>query len=279
MKTSLLLLALAGFGVLSAQAYEWKNVSKENRIGGRMVSAGYLKGNIVLVDCRDYGDKANEDAIKQLQEVWGGFKSKPFVLLGSHRGTSTDDAVAEQLTRLGVTYPVYRDAGLVDGEPKNESGRPLVFMLDPTGRKKLFVGRDVRQVQSPVGSAIVSESAPMTSKQWRFLLDWEIENLPGRALNRMREFRKRFPSEACDYDAAWDKLSGNEEIVQLAKLVDFARKVKDRDTSSTGAKRLSKELIDKAVEKYSPLKASSNPAVSQEAKNSLADLKFVAATL
>jgi pimeloyl-ACP methyl ester carboxylesterase len=279
MKFRMLAALAAVLAVCSASAYEWKDVTKENRLGGRMISAGYLRGKVVLVDCRDYGDKANEADVRQLQELWSTFKSKPFILLGSHRGTASAADVAARLAEWGVTYPVYRGAAIDKDEPKDETGRPFFYLMDSTCQKRRFTGRDVHRVQRAIGDAVVNDSVPMTKKQWRHYLDWELVHLPGKGYNRLREFRKAYPGEAGDYDAQWEKLSDDADVPKLAKLVDFATKVKDRDSASAGAQRLSKELLNKAIEKYAPLKQSANPVVVQEAKNALADLAFTAATL
>ena len=52
--------------VAGAPAYEWDNVGPDSRLGGRMISAGYLRGKVVLLDRRDYTDPANAEAIRQL---------------------------------------------------------------------------------------------------------------------------------------------------------------------------------------------------------------------
>ena len=86
---------------------EWRNVTPETRIGGRIVSPGYLQGKVVLLDCRDYADASGAEAMKRLQGVWRTYASKPFVVLGCHTGRSNRAAAAALMSRLGITYPVY----------------------------------------------------------------------------------------------------------------------------------------------------------------------------
>ena len=75
---------------------DWENIDPAHHLAGRMASAGYLRGKVVLLDYRDYGDKSGVDAMRRLEDVWQTFKMKPFVLIGSHRGTAT----AEKIKRI-----------------------------------------------------------------------------------------------------------------------------------------------------------------------------------
>ena len=283
----LLLLCAAAFSV--SAAYEWENVGPGDRIGGRMISAGYLRGKVVLLDRRDYGDPSNKAAIQQLQTLWATYKSKPFILLGSHHGKSDKTKVEALLKKLGVTYPVYTDAWLKKLDPTEheieviqamrEDENPSLCVIDSTGQRKLFTGRDTRAAQGVVGSAIMGASTPMAAKQYNFLLDYETKMLPGRAYLRLKEYRARFPKDARKYDAVWSEMSEKAEIKKLAKLVELARLVKDRDLASTQSQRITPEVLQNAIEKYSSLKQSEDPNIAQEAKNALADLKFCEAAL
>lgn len=270
-------------------AYEWDNVGPDKRLGGRMISAGYLRGKVVLLDRRDYTDPANAETIRQLQTLWATYKSKSFILLASQHGFATKTKMEETLKKLGVTYPVYQDAKLTKPGASEEDleimkkafedDRPSIVILDSTCQRKLYNGRDARAAQGVVGSAILAASVPMAPKQYNFLLDWELKHLPGRAYLRLKEYRSKFPKDAARYASDFESLSGRDEIKKLAKLVELSRQVKDRDVSSKAAQRLTPEILQTATEKYAPLKQSADPLVAQEAKNALADIKFSEATL
>jgi len=270
-------------------AYKWENVGADRRIGGRMISEGYLRGKVVLVDRRDYGDPSQKAEIEQLQTLWTTYKTKPFILLGSHNGKSPAKKAESVMKKLGVTYPVYDDAYLQRLDPTDEEklaiaklrddAAPRVCVMDSTCRRKLYSGRDVREATGVVGSAIIGASTPINASQYQFLLEWEVENTPGRALLRLKEFRERFPSEAAGFDAAWKRLSGNAEVKKLAKLVELSRQVKDRDMADRKAQKVTPDILEKAMEKYDSLKQSEDPAVAQEAKNALADMKWSAAEI
>lgn len=270
-------------------AYEWENIKPEAKLGGRMISAGYLRGKVVLLDRRDYGSMSQAAAIKQLQSIWATYKTKPFVLVGSHHGSSSKEQVEETLKKLGVTYPVYNDVRLVKPDATEqelevmkaawEKTEPSITIIDSTLRRKLYVGKDDRASQGVVGSALMAVSTPPGAKQYQFLLDYEIEKLPGRAFLRLKEFRERFPKEAAKYAADWERMSEDNEIKKLAKLVELSRLVKDRDRTTKTSQKITPEVLEKAIEKYSELKQSQNPNIAQEAKNALADIKWSEATL
>lgn len=278
------LAAAAAAAAFAASAAEWRNVSPEDRIGGRAVSVGYLRGKVVLIDRRDYADPANAENVKRLQSVWKAYSTKPFVLVGGHVGGDAD-AAKSALASLGVTYPVCGGAALVDPDPH---GNALV-VLDPTGSRILYAGSDDRQAAGVVGSAIIAAKLPKSAKQWKFLLDYEIENLPGRAYLRLRELNadkaalkelaEKYTDDAKRYRAAATKFKADAEVVKLAKLVETAAMLKDRDPSSPKAKRITKADLEKLEAKYAPLKESENPLVAQEAKNSLYDIRCAKATL
>ncbi|MGN0854770.1 MAG: peroxiredoxin family protein [Kiritimatiellia bacterium] len=285
----ILVMVVAAAMASGGYAYEWDNVGPDRRLGGRMISAGYLRGKVVLLDRRDYTDPANAEAIRQLQTLWATYKSKPFILLASQHGAVSREKMAQALKQLGVTYPVYADARLTKPDATEEEleamakafadTRPSLVILDSTCRRKLYSGRDMRVAQGVVGGAILAASVPTSPRQYDFLLDWELRNLPGRAYVRLKEYRARFPQDAAKYADDWQTLAARDEIRQLAKLVELSRMIKDRDVASASARRLTPEILERAMEKYAPLKQSADAFVAQEAKNALADIRFSEATL
>ena len=277
------MVAGAGFGV------EWMNVVPDSRVGGRMASCGYLKGKVVLLDVRDYSENAEAALMKQIQDVWTAYKSKRFVALGSHVGSSgSKEAAGNLIKSLHLTYSIYSEVAVKNDEGAVEDLQRGVYVFDSTG-KRLYFGKDPRQAMGIVGSAIFAESIPSSTADWKAVLDYEIANLPGQAYLRIRDLKnhkdvlkklsKEYPDDVKRYAATWREYGGNSEVKKLAKLVETTRLIKDRDKNSRASKRLSAATLENLIRQYSVLTQSENPLIAQEAKNSLADLKFVKAEL
>ena len=266
---------------LAAQPVDWENLDEAHYLAGRMASSGYLRGKVVYVDCRDYGDKGCVEAARSMEEAWQTYKMKPFVMLGSHTGAAGKEKIKRIASGLGLSYPIYKDAAIGrNGEWKagasDKSG--YVYVVECTGRI-LYRGKDYRRAFGVVADALMAMRSPQTPSQWKHYIDFDIDVLPGRALLELEEFRKEFPVEAGEYDETWKKLQASEDVRRMAKLESLTLQAKDYDFKDKGAKRLSDEKVKLAIEAFSDLKQSSNAAVAQEAKNCLAELIWTAARL
>ena len=268
-------------------AHEWMGIEPQHRIGGRMASCGYMRGKVVLLDCRDYS-KADGSSLAELQKIWESYKSKSFVLLGVHTPSGGNGDAAKKIVATGVTYPVYSNVGLKDSFGNDVELKPGLHVFEMTGRR-LYSGKDIHQAQGVVGPAIFAVRIPSSAKQWKEALDYEIAYLPGSAYLRIKDLRTRkdalkalsaeYPDALKGYVKVWDGYRASPEIGKLAKLVEMARLVKDRDKTSAKNRRISASQISSLAAKYESLKKSENPFVVQEAKNSLADLEFAKAEL
>lgn len=279
MKTIVFAACICGLGVV--QAVEWKNLDEEHHLGGRVTSEGYLKGKVVLVDRWGLRCPPCRALLPRVEEIWQSFKTKPFVVLGGHcKGWGDADGVKALIKESALTYPIYEGAGLAVGEPLFDA-IPFLYVVDETG-KVVYLGRDERTATQAVVTALTDMEAPRNLKQWKRFLDFELEKLPGRAYLRADEFRKKFPSEAKEYAAKFRELTAIPDVKKLSELVEFAKKAKDMrefDAKSAAKKQKFVQMIDAAILKYEFLKDSKDPRVVQEAKNSLADLKWTKAAL
>ena len=268
---------------------EWVNIVPENRVGGRMASCGYLKGKVVLLDVRDYSNESDALETSKIQEIWAAYKSKPFVALGSHVGTDDIAEVASIVKQRHLAYPIYSKVALKSDAGTLQQFKRGIYVFDPT-LKRLYYGLDPHQAMGVVGSAIFAVTIPSTPKYWKTILDYEIANLPGQAFLRLRDLKKNhknvfnelsssYPDDVARYSKILSEYSANSEIKRLAKLVEITRLVKDRDKTSRTAQKLSSAKLESIIKQYSDLSKSNDPLIAQEAKNSIADLKFVKAEL
>ena len=280
MKMSVLAAALAGAATLHA-GVAWRNVDSDHYLAGRKASEGYLQGKVVLVDRWGLGCPPCRSLLPRVEEIWKSFRTKPFVVLGGHcTGWGDAEGVRKLAKDLGLTYSIYEDAGLGVGEPQF-SGIPFLYVVDETG-KVVYMGHDERTATQVVVTALTDLESPKNLAQWKRFLDFELETLPGRAYLRLREFKKKFPAEAKAYAAREKELNAVPDVKKLADLVEFAKKAKDM--REFGAKKkMQQQKYEKLVKdaissaKYNSLLESKDPRVVQEAKNSLADLKWTTA--
>lgn len=265
----------------AARPVAWENIDPAHHLAGRMASSGYLRGKVVYVDCRDYGDKSCVESVRSMEEAWRTFKMKPFVMIGSHRGEAGAEKIKRIAEGLGLTYPIYKDADIArtqeqkDADPERTG---FVYIVEATG-KILYRGKDERRAYGVVASALMAMRSPQTPKQWKHFIDFDVDVLPGRAMLEIEEFRKAFPNDAKVYDSIWEKFSANEDIQRVAKLERLTLQAKDYDFRDAAARRLSPEKVDLAISSFADLKTSKNPAVAQEAKNCIAELMWTAAAL
>ena len=275
MKSILTLLAVVA--ALTSFAVEWKNVDAAHHLGGRKASAGYLQGKPVLVV--RWGAKHEESPalLSRLEEVWTSFKAKQIVFLGGHvGGWGGADAVKAVLKKSGVTFPVYEDAGLGADEPPHED-IPFIYVVDETG-KVVYRGMNDRNATQAVVQALTDVDSPRNVEQWKRFLDYELDNLPAHAYNRLNEFRKKFPDEAKVYLPKARELVKIPDVKKVADLVAFAKKAKDAPPLGSKNRAKYESLVKDVVDSCAALKGVADPRLAQEAKNALADLTWTAAT-
>jgi hypothetical protein len=266
----------AAAAACTSRAADWCNLTEDRHLGGRKASSGYLAGKVVLVCRWEASSPECRRMLGRLEQVWQGFKTKPFVVVGSH--VSDDgEAAKSALAGAGASFPVYRDARLAAGEPFSEN-LPFIYVVDISG-KIVYRGRNDRIATQACVTAIADGESPRNLGQWRRYLDYELENLPGRAYLRVLDFRKAFPGEAREYDEKARVLAGIPEVKRIAELVKASRELKDCSFRTENDRRRHAEKIDAVLRRYSRLAAHSDYRVAQEAKNAIADLKWTKASL
>ena len=265
--------------LFAATGGEWRNIDESAHLGGRKASAGYLRDKVVLV-CRWDAKETPTAALARMEEVWGGFKKKSFVLLGSPVLNGADaDAAKAAVGKAKVSFPVYADAQPGAGLPRVEK-YPAYFVVDETGRR-LYSGYDDRMATQALVQGLTDMDAPAGVAQWKRYLDYELKELPAHAYNRLGEFNKANKKEAAAYLAQAKELAKIPSVKDVAKLVAFAKRAKDAPTFGPNerTKRAKYEaLVKDILEKCKTLKDVADPRLRQEAKNALADLTWIQAT-
>ena len=108
-----------------------------NRYCGRRIGAKDLDGNVVLMYVWSVDDEQSVALLPRVERMWDGYKHKPFVVVGSHRGGRS--AAAEKVVAAArLSFPVYEGARLAV-EPKF-SGYPFIYVVDHKG-KVVYRGR------------------------------------------------------------------------------------------------------------------------------------------
>ena len=265
-----------GITIMLAAGIVWGGVTPENHLGGRPASPGYLQGKVFLVDCRDYSK--NKADLERLEDFWLSYKSKPFVMLGSHCGGDVE-AAKENIKSADISFSVY--AGATFESQTFEAQNGLIYVIHQGGKMAIKT-KDLNRAFEAVISALTWGAVPSTVGQYRKLIDYELEVLPGKAYLHIKDMQKALPSDAQYYAAAFKKLDADEEVKKVSKLEEIARRVKDFDPNTKkGGKtvKVSKKKIEALIEAAAPLKESENPLIVQEAKNCIADLKWAMAEM
>lgn len=149
------------FGLIaSAGAVEWKGLGEGSYYAGPKLTAEDLAGKVVLVDCWGVNCPPCRALLPRMEQVWQGFKSKPFVLIGSHRQGRQPEKVADLVKANKLTYPIYDGAGLASGEPSFR-GIPFLYVVNHRG-KVCYSGYDERAATEAVVNALGEIGAPPT---------------------------------------------------------------------------------------------------------------------
>lgn len=145
---------------LAAQAVGWKGLGEGNYYAGPKVTEADLAGKVVLVDCWGVGCPPCRALLPRMEEIWKSFRSKPFVLLGSHRQGRQPEKVAALVKANKLTYPQYDGAGIAEGEPPFR-GIPFLYVVNHRG-KVVYSGHSDREATEAVVNALGEIGAPPT---------------------------------------------------------------------------------------------------------------------
>ena len=129
----------------------WKGLEPENWYYGKKLTEKSLEGKIVMVYVFSESSEDSVALLPRIENVWSAYKSKPFVVIGSHRGGKSAK-VANLIKKSKVTFPVYEDAGRTK-EPSAGGRYPIVYVVDDSG-KMIYRGRSDLEATEAVVTAI-----------------------------------------------------------------------------------------------------------------------------
>ena len=129
----------------------WKGLEPENWYCGKKLTESSFDGKIVMVYVFSESDEDSVALLPRIENVWSAYKSKPLVVLGSHRGGKSAKA-ANIIKKAKVTFPVYEDAGRTQ-EPSAGGRYPIVYVVNDTGRM-IYRGRSDLEATEAIVTAI-----------------------------------------------------------------------------------------------------------------------------
>ena len=129
----------------------WKGLVGANWYCGKKLTEKALDGKIVMVYAFSEADEDSVALLPRIENVWSAYRTKPFIVLGSHRGGRSAKAEAA-IRKAKVTFPVYEDAGRTK-EPGSGGRYPLIYVVDDTGRM-IYRGRSDLVATEAVVTAI-----------------------------------------------------------------------------------------------------------------------------
>ena len=129
----------------------WKGLEPENWYCGKKLTEKSLEGKIVMVYVFSESSEDSVALLPRIENVWSAYKSKPFVVIGSHRGGKSAK-VANLIKKSKVTFPVYEDAGRTK-EPSAGGRYPIVYVVDDSGQM-IYRGRSDLEATEAVVTAI-----------------------------------------------------------------------------------------------------------------------------
>ena len=116
----------------------WKGLEPGNWYGGKKITEKSLEGKIVMVYAFSEADEDSVALLPRIEQLWSAYKTKPFVIIGSHRGGKSAK-ISALVKKAKLTFPVYEGAGRTK-EPSAGGHYPVVYVVDDAG-KMIYRGR------------------------------------------------------------------------------------------------------------------------------------------
>ena len=156
-------LIVTAVGLLSPvllNAVTWVNLDEAHHYSGPSLTEKDLEGKVVLVDNWGVNCPPCRESLPRIQEIWQSFKSKPFVIIGSHCQGKQPDKVKELVEANKLTYPMYERVGLAEGAPSFKA-IPFIYVVNHRGRV-VFSGHSDREATEALVTAIADIGQPIS---------------------------------------------------------------------------------------------------------------------
>ena len=141
-------------------AASWVNLDEAHHYSGPSLTEKDLEGKVVLVDNWGVNCPPCRESLPRIQEIWQSFKSKPFVLIGSHCQGKQPEKVKELVDANKLTYPMYERVGLAQGAPAFNA-IPFIYVINHRGRV-VYSGHSDREATEELVTAIADIGQPIS---------------------------------------------------------------------------------------------------------------------
>lgn len=142
---------------LAASAAQWVNLDADHHYSGPSLTEADLQGKVVMVDNWGVHCPPCRASLPRIQEIWNSFKSKPFVLVGSHCQGKSPEKVAELVAANKITYPMYERFGMAGAPSFNAI--PFIYVVNHRGRV-VYSGHSDREATEALVTAIADIGQP-----------------------------------------------------------------------------------------------------------------------
>lgn len=261
--------------MLSLKADMWKGLTDANHYSGPKITEEDLAGKVVMIDEWGVNCGPCKQLLPQMQKYWSSYKTKPFVLIGSHRQGRKPEEVAALVKANGLTYPIYDGVGLAGGEPNNGGSIPFIYVVNHRG-KVVYEGRSDREAieaamnawmaigQLPplTGNVVFGKKHPYKSLEKQLVLGKPVASIE----KRLKDDIKKASGKAVAPNV---KATGS-AAQELLKAIESAK-----DELKTDIERLKKSNPPEAV-KLIEAYMKSFPVEGKEFKEELPELKVAA---
>ncbi|MCR5413562.1 MAG: redoxin domain-containing protein [Kiritimatiellae bacterium] len=147
----LIVAALSASFAANLMAAGWRNLDDASWYSGDKLTEADLAGKVVLVDQWGIHCPPCQKLLPRMEKIWNSFKSKKFILLGSHHQPGSAEEVRAVISKKKLTYPIYNQADLIGAPSSN--GLPFMYVVNHNGQV-VYSGRDDKAAIEAVVNAL-----------------------------------------------------------------------------------------------------------------------------